>query len=175
MPSLLDKVKNKLGLKKQPPGHKLGGDDYACQPHGTGTGQAKPKLRRELSDQEKEARRDAMAAAAANREKQWDKKVSRGAQARRQEEKRKEQEEELQGPFEIQNEQTLKTVEAAKRSEQELAQVASRLSTTTKNYNSPRTPLSMPNALSNAPGASHRRVCLLTVSVHRVDYGLQSL
>lgn len=122
MPSLLDKVKNKLGLKKQPPGHKLGGGDYACQRQGMGSAPPKPKLRREMSDQEKEARRDAMATAAATREKQWDKKVSRGAQARRQEEKRKEQEQEQQGTFDIQSEQTLKTVEAAKRSEQELAQ-----------------------------------------------------
>lgn len=122
MSSLLNKVKTKLGLKKQPPGHKLGGGDYASQQQGTGTAPPKPKMRRELSDQEKEARRDAMAAAAANREKQWDKKVSRGAQARRQEEKRKELEEEQQGASVIQSEQTLKTVEAAKRSEQELAQ-----------------------------------------------------
>jgi hypothetical protein len=124
MPSLLDKVKGKLGLKKQSKGHTLGGDSSASQKSKT---QAKPKLRKELSDQEKEARRDAMAAAAASREKAWDKKVSKGAQARRQEEKRKEQqqqeEESGSGAFEIQSEETLKTVEAAKRSEQQLAEV----------------------------------------------------
>jgi len=133
MPSLLDKVKNKLGLKKQPPGHKLGGDDYSCQQQQIQQGsQSKPKLRRELSDQEKEARRDAMAAAAANRGQAWDKKVTKGAQTRRQEEKKKKMEQhsgnssnskEGDESFLVQTEETLRMVEEAKRSEQKLAEV----------------------------------------------------
>lgn len=129
MPSLLDKVKNKLGLKKPPPGHKLGGGDYTCQQQQQQSSQGKPKLHRELSDQEKEARRDAMAAAAANRGQAWDKKVTKGAQTRRQEEKKKKQDQELNGfrkegdVFQVQSEETLRMVEEAKRSEQKLAEV----------------------------------------------------
>ena len=121
MPSLLDKVKGKLGIKKQPRGHKLGGDDYACQQR---EGE-KPKQKRQLSDQEKEARRDAMAAAAANREKAWEKKISKSAHARRQEEKRKEREIENNFTEEeaVKSEATLRSVEEAKRSEQQLANV----------------------------------------------------
>ena len=74
--------------------------------------------------EEKDARRDAMAAAAANREKAWDKKITKGQSARRQEEKKRELEANgTAESFEIQNEETMKVVEDAKRSEQKLAQV----------------------------------------------------
>jgi hypothetical protein len=131
MPSLLDKVKNKLGLKKAPPGQRLGGSaEHAGQEQqhqrAGGAAQSKSKVQKHMSDGEKEARRDAMAAAAANRGQAWDKKVSKGAQARRQEQKRQEQQQ--QGgledePYSIQSEETLKTVQEAKRQEQQLAEV----------------------------------------------------
>jgi hypothetical protein len=126
MPSLLDKVKNKLGLKKSPVGHKLGGgSDSQQQQHPP---QAKPQGRKQqqLSEEEKESRRGAMAAAAANREKAWDTKVNKGAQARRQEEKQrqeKEQSHRAEGVgCEIRSEETLRTVQETKRQEQQLAQ-----------------------------------------------------
>lgn len=121
MSSLLDKVKKKMGLTKQQPGHRLGGGG---QEQEGGSTQAKPKIHRELCEEQKDARREAMANAAASREKAWDKKVSRGAQVRRQEEQRKQQGQD-QGTFpqDIRCEETLKTVQAAKLSEQQLAQV----------------------------------------------------
>lgn len=146
MPSLLDKVKNKLGMNKSSSssGNTLGGADYAGQQEQQQHDKEKQskmipsKFRksREMTFEEKESRRDAMAAAAAGREKAWDNKLSKGAQARRQQDREQanvntraiaqaglssDRSDNL--TLIEPNKDTVKSVEQAKRAEQQLAEV----------------------------------------------------